>query len=161
MFVAADGRQRSKRFGTEEAATGYDAARAEVSRGARRSNTVKFGRSGGVYSHTTREGVRWRFVYRGSDGAQTSNGEVRHTKETFGAYWHRRLAQLRPYVEAGTWTGPRLDEIPRYLDACSESFARWPSTDRQRAPRLGSPLLRIDYLELGGAGHHPIRTMPG
>ena len=36
---------------------------------------------------------------------QVERGEVRHTKETFGAYWDRWLAQRRPYLEAGTWTG--------------------------------------------------------
>jgi hypothetical protein len=30
---------------------------------------------------------------------------VRHTKETFGAYWQRWLARRRPYLEAGTWSG--------------------------------------------------------
>jgi hypothetical protein len=68
---------------------------------------VKFGRNGGVYSYGTQAGVRGRFVYRRSDGTQTSRraftsergardarrrlieqverGEVRHTMETFGA----------------------------------------------------------------------------
>jgi len=135
----ADGRQRSKRFGTEEGAKGYDAALAEVSPAARRSDTVKFGRGGGVYSYTTREGVRWRFVYRRSDGTQTSKrgfaseraardarrrlieqverGEARHTKETFGAYWDRWLAQRRPYLEAGTWTGYATNGRKRLVPA--------------------------------------------
>ncbi|MGO9907481.1 MAG: hypothetical protein ACLP4R_08515 [Solirubrobacteraceae bacterium] len=100
---------------------------------------MKFGRSGGAYSYTLREGVRWRFVYRRSDGTQTSKwgfaseraardarrrlieqverGEVRHTKETFGAYWDRWLAQRRPYLEAGTWTGYETSGRKRLVPA--------------------------------------------
>lgn len=32
-------------------------------------------------------------------------GEIRHTRETFGAYWERWLARRRPYLETGTWSG--------------------------------------------------------
>jgi len=121
------GRSRAKRFASEDSARAYDEALSEVSPAARRSDTARFGRSGGVYSYPTRDGVRWRFVARRSDGTQTSKrgftseraardarrrlveqiegGEVRHTKETFGAYWERWLARRRPYLEPGTWTG--------------------------------------------------------
>jgi hypothetical protein len=65
-----------------------------------------------VYSSETAHGVRWRFVYRRSDGTHTTKrgfaseraatdarrrlveqaerGEIRHAKETFGGYWGRR-----------------------------------------------------------------------
>jgi hypothetical protein len=33
---------------------------------------VRQGRSSGVYSYRTRDGIRWRFVYRRTDGTQTS-----------------------------------------------------------------------------------------
>lgn len=121
------GRSRARRFPSEDAARAYDAALAEVSPSERRSDMARSGRSGGVYPYMTNDGVRWRFVARRSDGTQTSKrgfaseraardarrrlieqierGEVRHTKETFGAYWERWLARRRPYLEPGTWTG--------------------------------------------------------
>ena len=68
----ADGRERSRRFRNEDAARAFDDALAEVSPTAHRADTARHGRSGGVYSYRTGEGVRWRFVYRRSDGTQTS-----------------------------------------------------------------------------------------
>lgn len=47
-------------------------ALAEVSPTARRSDTARHGRSGGVYSYRTTDGIRWRFVYRRTDGTQTT-----------------------------------------------------------------------------------------
>ncbi len=105
------GRQRARRFSSEDAARAFDEAIAEVSPAARRADTAKHGRSGGVYSYETGDGARWRFVYRRSDGTQTTKrgfsseraaqdarrrlieqverGEVRHTTQTFGRYWER------------------------------------------------------------------------
>ena len=67
----------------------------------------------------------WRYVVRRTDGTQTSKRgftseraardasrrliekqerrEVRHTKETFGAFWERWLTRRKPYLEPGTW----------------------------------------------------------
>jgi len=140
----ADGRQRARRFQAEDAARAFDDALAEVSPAARRTDTARHGRSGGVYSYRTTDGVRWRFVYRRSDGTQTTRrgfisertardarrrlveqverGEVRHTKETFGAYWERWLARRKPYLEAGTWAGYEINGRRRLLPA----FARHP-----------------------------------
>ncbi|MDQ6730779.1 MAG: N-terminal phage integrase SAM-like domain-containing protein [Actinomycetota bacterium] len=42
---------------------------------------------------------------------------MRHTKETFGAYWQRWLAQRRPCLEAGTWTGYEIHGRKRLLPA--------------------------------------------
>jgi integrase len=100
---------------------------------------VKHGRSGGVYSYSTAGGARWRFVYRRTDGIQTTKrgfaseraardarrrlieqverGEVRHTKETFGAYWERWLTRRRPYLEPGTWTGYEIHGRKRLVPA--------------------------------------------
>jgi integrase len=135
----ADGRQRARRFQAEEAARAFDEALAEVSPAARRTDTARHGRSGGVYSYPTAEGVRWRFVYRRTDGAQTTKrgftseraardarrrlieqverGEVRHTRETFARYWDRWLAQRKPYLEPGTWTGYEIAGRKRLLPA--------------------------------------------
>jgi hypothetical protein len=121
------GRQRSRRFHEEGQARAFDDALAEVSPATRRADTAKHGRSDGIYPYETAGGVRWRFVYRRSDGTQTTKrgfssqrvardarrrlveqverGEVRHTKETFGDYWERWQTHRRPYLEAGTWSG--------------------------------------------------------
>ena len=133
------GRRRARRFASEDAARAFDEAIAEVSPAARRADTAKHGRSGGVYSYKTADGIRWRFVCRRSDGTQTSKrgftseraardarrrlieqverGEVRHTKETFGGYWERWLARRRPYLELGTWTGYEINGRKRLLPA--------------------------------------------
>lgn len=135
----ASGRQRARRFPSEEAARAFDEALAEVSPAVRRSDTARHRRSGGVYSYRTADGIRWRFVYRRSDGTQTTKrgfvseraardarrrlieqverGEVRHTKETFGGYWERWLARRRPYLEAGTWTGYEIAGRKRLVPA--------------------------------------------
>ena len=133
----ADSRQRARRFQSEEAARAFDDALTEVSPSTRRSDTARHGRSGGIYSYETGNGIRWRFVYRRSDGTQTSKrgfaseraaraarrrlieqverGEVRHTKETFAVYWDRWLGQRRPYLEPGTWRGYEIDGRMRLL----------------------------------------------
>jgi hypothetical protein len=80
-----------------------------------------------VYASRTADGTRWRFVFRRSDGTQTSKrgfsseraardaerrlieqverSDLRDTRETFGGYWERWLARRRPYLEPGTWSG--------------------------------------------------------
>ncbi|MBV9418104.1 MAG: hypothetical protein JO363_24180 [Solirubrobacterales bacterium] len=42
---------------------------------------------------------------------------MRHTKETFAGYWDRWLAQRKPYLEPGTWTGYEIDGRKRLLPA--------------------------------------------
>lgn len=135
----ASGRRRARRFASQDAARVFDEALAEVSPTARRADTAQHGRSGGVYSYSTADGIRWRFVYRRSDGSQTSKrgytseraardarrrsieqverGEVRHTKETFGGYWQRWLTRRRPYLEPGTWTDYEIHGRRRLLPA--------------------------------------------
>ena len=147
----ASGRRRARRFPTEAAARAFDEALAEVSPTARRSDTARHGRSGGVYSYRTADGTRWRFVYRRSDGAQTTKrgftseraardarrrlveqverGEVRHTTETFAGYWERWLGQRRPYLEPGTWSGYEIAG----RKAASPGF--WASLTRRRVGR--------------------------
>jgi Phage integrase, N-terminal SAM-like domain len=81
---------------------------------------------------------RWRFVARRSDGSKPQRGftslraaseakrraveqverrEVRHTKEAFGDYWERWLAQRKPYLEAGTWSGYEINGRKRLIPA--------------------------------------------
>jgi integrase len=135
----ASGRQRARRFTSEDAARAFDEAIAEVSPSARRADTARHGRSGGVYSYRTADAVRWRFVYRRSDGTQTTKrgfpseraardarrrlieqierGEVRHTAQTFGGYWDEWLHRRRPYLEPGTWSGYETAGRKRLLPA--------------------------------------------
>ena len=130
------GRQRSRRFTSEEAAREFDGSMHEHKRVERRN---RHGHSGGVYSYSTAEATRWRFVYRRSDGTQTTKrgflsekaardarrrlvekierGEVRHTKESFDTFWTRWLARRRPYVEPGTWEGYEVQGRKRLLPA--------------------------------------------
>jgi hypothetical protein len=68
----ATGRRRARRFPSEEAARAFDAAIAEVSPAFRRADTARYGRNGGVYSYATASGTRWRFVYRRTNGTQTT-----------------------------------------------------------------------------------------
>ncbi len=42
---------------------------------------------------------------------------MRHTKETFGAYWERWLTRRRPYLEAGTWAGYEIAGRKRLVPA--------------------------------------------
>jgi integrase len=48
---------------------------------------------------------------------QVERGEVRHTKETFGAYWERWLVRRRPYLEPGTWSGYEIAGRKRLVPA--------------------------------------------
>lgn len=149
----ASGRNRSKRFKSEEAARAYDEAVREVSPTARRSDTARSG--SGVYSYSTRDGVRWRFVVRRSDGSQTSKRgfvsqraaadarrrlveqverrEVVHTTETFARYWERWLSRRRPYLEEGTWTGYEINGRKRLLPAFADKRLGALSVDDVRA----------------------------
>ena len=64
------GTRRARRFRSEEAARAYDEAIRDVAPDARRSDTT--GGGARVYPYSTRDGTRWRFVVRRSDGTQTS-----------------------------------------------------------------------------------------
>ncbi len=149
----ASGQSRSKRFKSEDAARAYDEAVREVSPAARRADLAHGG--SGVYSYSTREGIRWRFVVRRSDGSQTSKRgftsqraaaearrrlveqverrEVVHTTETFGRYWERWLARRRPYLEEGTWSGYEISGRKRLLPAFANKRLGALSVDDIRA----------------------------
>jgi len=147
------GARRAKRFPSEEAARAYDEALREVSPAGRRSDTRRGG--SGVYSYATREGTRWRFVVRRSDGSQTSKRgftsqraaadarrrlveqverrEVVHTTETFGRHWERWLTRRRPYLEDGTWAGYEINGRKRLLPAFANTRLGALSVDDVRA----------------------------
>jgi integrase len=132
------GRQRSRRFRSEEAASEFDESMRELHASARRA---QYGSSGGVYPYETAAGTRWRCSVKRSDGSYTSKrgftskkaatdarrrlveklerGEVRHTKETFGDFWARWLDRRKPYLEQGTWGAYERDGRLRLLPALS------------------------------------------
>ena len=131
------GRQRGRRFPSEEAARAFDAGLHEVATGERRSTGTK--PAGGIYPYPTKGGTRWYFKARDSYGRQTTKrgftsersartakrrlveaverGEVRHTRESFGRFWHRWLARRKPYLEPATWRGYEIDGRKRLLPA--------------------------------------------
>jgi len=147
------GTRRARRFASEDAARAYDEALREVSPAARRSDTARGG--SGVYSYATRQGTRWRFVVRRSDGSQTSKRgftsqraavdarrrlveqverrEVVHTTETFDTYWHRWLGRRRPYLEQGTWADYEVHGRKRLLPAFADTRLGALSIDDVRA----------------------------
>jgi integrase len=118
-----DGRNRSRRFPSLEAAEAFDAA-------GRRSPAVAVpvaaaSRGDGIYAYGTRAGVRFRFVFRQSDGTMSSRrgftsrraaadarrrlvesierGEVKVARDSFGTFWARLLQERRPYLTAGSF----------------------------------------------------------
>lgn len=130
------GRQRGKRFASEDAAREFDRALGELAPRERRGDGGAQ-RSGGVYAYPTSGGTRWYFKARGSDGVQVTRrgfasersardakrrlveqverGEVRHTKQSFGEHWERWLARRKAYLEPGTWRAYDVDGRKRLL----------------------------------------------
>ncbi|MBA3807254.1 MAG: tyrosine-type recombinase/integrase [Solirubrobacterales bacterium] len=133
------GRRRAKRFDDEQAARAFDEALGEVAPIERRSDTATYGAKGGVYSYDTAQGTRWRYVFRRTDGTQTSKrgfssqaaartalrrlteqmdrGEVRHTTQTFGSWWETWLQRRKPYLEPNAWRAYDVDGRKRLLPA--------------------------------------------
>jgi hypothetical protein len=129
------GRQRGRRFASEELARGFDAGIQEV--GPRERRVLPASEGAGVYPYARKAGTRWYFKARDSTGQQTTRrgfaseraartakrrlteqverGEVRHTRESFGTFWQRWLARRRPYLEAGTWHGYEISGRKRLL----------------------------------------------
>jgi integrase len=135
-----DGKHRSKRFRSEEAAKEFDESVLGEDRGDRAPSRRVY--AGGVYPYPTAMGERWRYVVRRSDGSMTSKrgfssekaardgrrrlveqlerGELRHTRETFAAYWPRWLAGRRAYLEPGTWQAYERDGRLRLVPALGD-----------------------------------------
>jgi integrase len=117
------GKQRSRRFRTEAEATAFLESFASPVAVAAPTES-KAPNAPGVYSCETSGGVRWRFVFRQSDGTLTTRrgfstrseaiaaraaateqvrrGEVRATRDTFRTFWTELLAAKRPYLTPGT-----------------------------------------------------------
>jgi hypothetical protein len=117
------GRRRSRRFKTK---TEAEAFLASIAAGIARPEPdapLERGRDG-VYPYRTAAGIRWRFVFRQSDGSLTTRrgfvsrpaavtarraamegvrrGEIRVARERFAEFWQDTLQAKRPYVTAST-----------------------------------------------------------
>jgi integrase len=136
----ATGRHRSKRFRSDESAKEFDESIHDHEVAERRQG--QHGNGGGVYPYKTAGGTKWRCSVKRSDGSFTSKrgftskkaaqdarrrltekeerGEVRHTKETFGAFWSRWLDRRKPYLEEGTWAAYERDGRLRLVPALGE-----------------------------------------
>jgi integrase len=134
----SSGRRRSKRFGDDErTARTFDDAVNDVGKTDRKVADKLPGAGGGVYPYETKEGTRWRYVARRSDGSPTSKrgftspraardakrrltekverGELRHTKHTFGSWWREWLPRRKPYLEPGSWANYEVHGRKRLL----------------------------------------------
>jgi integrase len=122
-----DGRRRIMRFDTEQEAVEFEASLTvrphEPHAPAVATNEPS--RGDGIYPYQTGTGVRWRFVFRQSDGTMSSRrgfssrraaararerlkesirrGEVKVARETFAEFWESVLVQKRRYVTAGSY----------------------------------------------------------
>jgi len=96
-----DGQKRSRRFDAEDEAAAFDAAlerrpgrrsRANAEPSQREAtNPSRQARGEGVYSDRTKSGMRWRCVFRQSDGTLTSRRG--YTSRTAAVRARRRLAE--------------------------------------------------------------------
>lgn len=134
----SSGRRRSKRFGDDErTARIFDEAVNDVGKTDRKVAAKLPGAGGGVYPYETKQGTRWRYVARRSDGTLTSKrgftsaraardakrrltekverGELRHTKHTFGSWWREWLPRRKPYLEPGSWANYEVHGRKRLL----------------------------------------------
>jgi hypothetical protein len=125
-----DGRQRNRRFATQEAAETFNATLDR--RRARPSEPVapivgpppEPQRGDGVYAYQTKDGRRWRFTFRHAGGSTSSRRgftsrqaavtakrkllesidrhEVKPARETFGSFWAKLVIEKRPYMTGGS-----------------------------------------------------------
>jgi Phage integrase, N-terminal SAM-like domain len=129
-------RRRAKRFKSEDAARAFDEALRDTAPSDRDTRTA-YGSKGGVYGYGTKQGTRWRYVLRRTDGKQTSKrgftseraardayrrvveqidrGELRHSDQTFGAWWETWLRRRKPYLEPNAWRAYDVDGRTRLL----------------------------------------------
>jgi hypothetical protein len=132
-----DGKQRGRRFSSESEARAFDAlvnprglggqqgagGRAAALKRVARLDAEREARDG-VYPYATNRGVKWRIVFRQSDGTLSSRrgftsrtaaatarrrlqesvdrGEVKVSREDFSAFWKRLLADRRAYMTSGS-----------------------------------------------------------
>ena len=126
------GRQRTRRFATEDEAAAFDATINRNGRGRLpeldrlpepRQRDARL-RGDGIYAYKTGHGVRWRFNFRQSDGTLSTRrgftsraaaatarrrvleeirrGELVVVRESFETFWHRVLRDKKPFMTSGS-----------------------------------------------------------
>ena len=132
-----DGRNRSKRVASGDAAEAFD----ESVRRPRVATTpvASISHGDGIHAYGTTAGVRFRFVFRQSDGTMSSRrgftsrqaataarrrlvesierGEVKVTRESFGTFWAQLLRERRPYLTAGSFADVEAHRRKRLMPA--------------------------------------------
>jgi integrase len=124
-----------------------------------------------IYAYETKEGTRYRFVYRDPSGKQSQKrgftsrtaakrereriisqvrrGELRVSRQTFGEYWDHYLVRRKPYLEAGTWNDyasqGRKRLLPRFGDV--------------KLTALRAPDIEDWLVELAGEGQWSTKTL--
>jgi integrase len=119
------GRQRTRRFFTQEDARAFDEAlRAEVEPTEPGRTIVERAGGNAIYAYSTKAGVRYRFAFRQSDGTLSTRrgftsrraaatarrrlvesierGEVKVARESFETFWMRLLEERRRYMTKGS-----------------------------------------------------------
>jgi hypothetical protein len=126
----------------------------------------------GVYAYSTRNGVRYRFVFRQSDGTISSRrgfasrraaatarrklresvdrGEVVVCREEFAAFWERFVRDKRPYVTAGS-----------HLDLTAHGRKRLlPFFGEDQLSSIDSDRVREWHPVAEAAGHLAVASLP-
>jgi integrase len=159
-----DGRQRSRRFATEQEALAFEEGLSGGS-GKPRSSTPN------IYPYETGGGIRWRYSYRDSRGRASSKrgfpteraaardrertmAQVRDrglyvSRLTFGEFFPDWLRRRRPYVAAGTWTDYEIHGRKRLL----------PHFGERRLTAITTFEVRDWLLELHEAGEWAPKTL--
>ena len=118
------------------------------------------GSDGSIYSYKTKDGTRWRFMFRDSRGRQSTRrgftsrreaqrererllgkvhrGEIRASREDLASFWERYLHARRPYLENGSWEDYRRHGERRIL----------PHLGHRKLTSLTAPELRDWLVEL-------------
>jgi integrase len=132
-----DGRQRSRRFATEADALAFDEARRAPRSANAPPERASPAAGDAIYAYPTKAGLRYRFVFRQSDGTLSSRrgfssrqaaatgrrkllesidrGEVVVCREEFGDFWARFAEQKRPYLTSGSFVDLSAHDRKRLL----------------------------------------------
>jgi integrase len=171
------GRNRSRSFRTAAAAEAFD----DAVRRPREIIVPEPSSPNGdrIYPYGTRAGVRFRFVFRQSDGTMSSRrgftsrraaadarrrivesierGEVRVARETFGVFWRRLLDERRPYLTTGSFADFAIHGRKRLLPTFEEVPLGAIDEDRIRA-WFAALAARVQASELSAKTANNART---
>lgn len=138
-----EGRKRAWRFADEREARELDAKMAQLAP-AKRARSLGRGHTPGVYSYQTREGVRWYFSYRRTDGRQTNKRGYQSQRAAAAA--RRRTLHGGPHGDMtleqywSQWLDARVGDL---------STGTWHDYERHGRLRILPQLGHIPMAELG------------